>query len=71
MGWGGYGGGHPSWKGLKVVETSGEEDGEASSERHCDLIRRSSSTRGSWGNAEAGAKPKIAIVQKPYNIEAT
>ena len=27
--------------------------------------------RGSWGNAEAEAKPKIAIVQKPCYIELT
>ena len=30
-----------------------------------------SQCRGSWDNAEAGAKPKIAIVQKPCCIEAT
>ena len=34
-------------------------------------VRNAQSSRGSWGNAEARAIPKIAIVQKPRYIEAT
>ena len=35
------------------------------------VVDRRKKTRRSWGNAEAGARPKIAIVQKPCYLEST